>query len=86
MSWYRPTFRSPLYPWVQIVGIIGGLALLAYMGILALIAVPLFAVCSLIWYWFYVRKRTQRSGVLQKLGKRQDFWMPQGFAVGLRAR
>lgn len=28
MRWYRPDFRSPAYPWVQVAGIVGGLVLL----------------------------------------------------------
>ena len=33
VRWYQPTFRSPLYPWIQIVGIVVCLILLFFIGI-----------------------------------------------------
>ena len=31
-QWYKPTFKSPLYPYVQIFGILSGIVLLAFLG------------------------------------------------------
>jgi len=36
-DWYQPTYQSPLYPYVQIFGIIAGGTLVALMGIKAVI-------------------------------------------------
>ena len=36
-EWYQPTFKSPLYPYVQIFGIIAGGILVALMGSKAII-------------------------------------------------
>ena len=33
VAWYTPTYRSPLYPWVQIFGIIAEGVLLMTMGV-----------------------------------------------------
>ena len=30
--WYKPTFKSPLFPWVQVIGTIAGGALILIMG------------------------------------------------------
>ena len=38
-QWYNPSFRSPLYPYVQLFGIFSGIVLLAYLGIMPLISV-----------------------------------------------
>ena len=31
-GWYKPTFKSPLYPWVQVIGTIAGGVLIFIMG------------------------------------------------------
>ena len=38
-QWYKPSFRSPLYPYVQIFGILSGIVLLTYLGIMPLLSV-----------------------------------------------
>ena len=38
-QWYKPTFKSPLYPYVQIFGILSGIVLLAYLGIMPVVSV-----------------------------------------------
>ena len=32
-QWYKPTFKSPMYPYVQIFGILSGIVLLAFLGL-----------------------------------------------------
>jgi len=34
-QWYRPSYKSPLYPWIQIFGILSGIFLLIVLGVLA---------------------------------------------------
>lgn len=61
---YRPKFRSPLYPWIQIAGIIGYGFLLIEMGKVPLFITGIFIMCSLIWYFIYARKRVDRRAAL----------------------
>ena len=62
-QWYRPSFRSPLYPYVQLFGIFSGIVLLAFLGIMPLISV--FGVFVLGFLIFLVYGRTSdRSGVI----------------------
>ncbi len=61
---YQPTFRSPLYPWIQILGIIGELFLLSMMGGTPLLIVGIFIVCAWGWYWFYARGKTKSEYAL----------------------
>ena len=56
---YRPSFKSPLYPWVQIAGIIASLVLIAAMGLLQLVLASSFVLGSLGWYAFYGRRTSQ---------------------------
>jgi len=61
---YRPTFRAPLYPWLQVAGIIGFALLLVEMGVEAFLISSLLAVGGFCLYWFYGRARVQRESAL----------------------
>jgi len=60
---YEPEFTSPLYPWVQLFGVVSGLLLLAQMGTVALVGAVLIVAGSVAWYALYVRPRVRREGV-----------------------
>ncbi|WP_255198340.1 amino acid permease [Halorarius litoreus] len=59
---YEPTFRSPLYPWVQVFGIVAGLALLTQMGVVPLVGAAVITIAGLGWYLGYGRKRIDHEG------------------------
>ncbi len=67
---YKPVFKSPGYPWIQILGIAGMLVLLAKLGQSALAASLLVMVGGTIWYFIYSRKRVQREYALLHLTAR----------------
>lgn len=67
---YKPEFRSPGYPWIQLLGIAGMLVLLAKLGLSALIASLLVIVGGTIWYFIYSRKRVKREYALLNLAAR----------------
>jgi len=71
-QWYKPAFRTPFYPWVQIAGIIGGLGLLGMMGLLALYAMGAMTLLGTLLYVAYGRRRADRVGLYGRLGPRQD--------------
>ncbi len=58
LDWYRPPFKSPLYPWVQIFGIVAPLVLLSQMGVLPTVGAVLIVVGGVTWYRFFARSRT----------------------------
>jgi amino acid transporter len=60
---YDPEFTSPLYPWIQIFGVITGFVLLTQMGTVALAGAVVITVGSVGWYLAYVRPRVRRDGV-----------------------
>ena len=66
-QWYNPSFRSPLYPFVQLFGIISGIILLGYLGIMPLISVIGVFVLGFIIFLMYGSK-TDRSGVISSYG------------------
>ena len=59
---YEPSFRAPLYPWVQVFGVLTGLALLAQMGLIPLLGAGAIIVAGLVWYLVYARSRVEREG------------------------
>jgi len=61
---YRPKFRSPLYPYLQILGILVGFFLLIEMGTLIVFMTTVFLLSGLIWYRVYAQKRAARSSAL----------------------
>jgi basic amino acid/polyamine antiporter, APA family len=67
---YRPKFRSPLYPWIQIIGILGSGFLIFKMGYTALMSSFILVVGGFCAYWFYGRIRTNREYALLHLVER----------------
>ncbi|MFO7936029.1 MAG: amino acid permease [Kiritimatiellia bacterium] len=67
---YQPKFRSPFYPWIQIAGSIGCLALLVGMGWQAVAGCLLLIGVSLFFYWFYGRIRTNQEYALMHIIER----------------
>jgi APA family basic amino acid/polyamine antiporter len=67
VRWYKPTFKSPLYPWVQVAGIAGGVWLLYGLGLMAVIGVSLAVIIGTIWYFVYVRRHVDRKSLFQML-------------------
>ena len=60
-SWYRPVFRSPFYPWVQIVGIVGSLLLLTQLGLVSILGSIGIVVIGVGWYRLFGRSRASHE-------------------------
>jgi len=61
LRYYRPSFRSPFYPWIQIVGIIGYSLLIFEMGVVPLVFIGCFILAGFLWYWFFARDKIWRE-------------------------
>ncbi len=72
---YDPGFRSPLYPWMQLVGIFFPIFLVAEMGWLPVLFSFGVIALSVGWYNYYARGRLGRTGaifhVFERLGRRR---------------
>ena len=64
---YKPRFKSPLYPWVQLVGIFGCWLLVVNMGKEALFIGSFLFAIGLAVFWFYGRLRTKKDFALLHL-------------------
>lgn len=73
IDYYRPGYKSPLYPWMQIAGVGVPLWLIAEMGWMAMLFTALVVLACIGWYLGYGRKRVSRGGailhVFERLGR-----------------
>ncbi len=67
---YRPAFRAPLYPWLQIGGILGLGFVLSEIGIDAYLISAVLILVGFLSYWFYGRKRVRQESALLHLIER----------------
>ncbi|MGM0545489.1 MAG: amino acid permease [Bacteroidota bacterium] len=72
---YDPGFHAPLYPWLQIAGMLISTLLIIEMGILAIAFTGLMTVACVGWYFYYAYARVQRQGAIYhvhaRLGERR---------------
>ncbi|PKL83614.1 MAG: amino acid permease [Ignavibacteriae bacterium HGW-Ignavibacteriae-3] len=72
---YDPGYRSPLYPWMQIFGIISSIWLIFQIGWLSIVFSLILVVLSVVWYWVYVRGKVVRTGaiyhIFERLGRQR---------------
>lgn len=59
---YESEFHAPFYPWVQAVGVVGGLVLLTQMGTVPLLGAVCITAGGVAWYYVYARDRVDREG------------------------
>lgn len=67
---YRPTFRAPLYPWLQAAGVIGFILLVIRMGSEAVTAAAALVLGGLFFFVVYGRRRNNREHALLHLVER----------------
>ena len=61
---YKPGFKTPLYPWMPIAGIIIGFWLILEMGALAIGFTGMLTIACALWYNFYASRRVERRGAV----------------------
>ena len=81
-QWYKPTFKSPLYPYVQIFGILSGIVLLAYLGIMPVISVFGVVILGFLIFLVYGSK-SERSGIASSYGVLSFFRKEKGVKMPL---
>ena len=73
---YDPGYRSPFYPWLQILGILLPFWLIVQMGVLPSLFTAGLIMFGAVWYSYYARDRVQREGaiyhVFERLGRQRD--------------
>ncbi len=72
VQWYKPRYKSPFYPWVQMFGILSLILLLTSMKSVVVSGIVGISIPGFLIYIFYARKRTKRKGVVGIHGARKD--------------
>lgn len=68
---YDPGFRSPFYPWIQVIGILISVVLIPEMGLLSSIFAMGLVATGVVWHNLYVRPRViPRVGAVAKMAER----------------
>ena len=72
---YKPGFKAPLYPWLQIAGIIISLWLISEIGFLAIAFTAALLIGCVAWYRYYTSGNLERRGAIfhvhQRLGEQK---------------
>ena len=70
---YDPGFKSPFYPWMQLVGIGAAVFLIFKMGLLAISFSAGLIVLAILWYRYFAYGKVQRQGavyhIFERLGR-----------------
>ncbi len=61
VSWYRPRFRTPFYPWMQLAGIGAAVLLLTQMGWVPIVGASGIIAGGILWYRVFGRSRASRE-------------------------
>ncbi|MFQ6036696.1 MAG: amino acid permease, partial [Sedimentisphaerales bacterium] len=67
---YRPSFKSPLYPYIHIFAIVAYGALIVDMGRIPLIITAIFIGLSAAWFGLYVSRRVSRASAVMHVVER----------------
>jgi len=81
---YDPGFRSPLYPWLQIFGVVFPFFLIAEMGWLSVLNTLGACALGAGWYYYFARGRVVRDGAIYHLFARLGRRRFDGLDVELR--
>jgi amino acid transporter/mannitol/fructose-specific phosphotransferase system IIA component (Ntr-type) len=71
---YAPGYRSPLYPWMQVTGIVIPAFLISEMGTLAIVFTGVVVLVGVGWYFYYARSVPREGAIFHlfaRLGKQR---------------
>lgn len=87
---YDPGFNSPLYPWIQIAGMILSAVLILEMGLLAILFTVVVSIFAVGWFYYYAYGKIEREGAIfhvhARLGKRKDYGLEREMRTILREK
>ncbi len=67
---YKPGYKAPFYPWLQIIGILISFWLIIEMGILAIAFTGMVTIGCVLWYHFYASGNLERRGAIFHIHER----------------
>lgn len=73
-QWYNPSYKSPLYPFLQLFGVFSGFILLVFLGWMPFFAILVVSALGVFLY-FFIGKDATRTGVLRNYGHRPALFL-----------
>ena len=73
-QWYNPSYKSPLYPFLQLFGVFSGCILLVFLGWMPFFAILVVSALGVFLY-FFIGKDATRTGVLRNYGHRPALFL-----------
>ncbi len=67
---YKPGYKAPFYPWLQITGILISFWLIIEMGIIAIAFTGMVVIGCVLWYQFYASGNLERRGAIFHIHER----------------
>ncbi|HEX6983241.1 MAG TPA: amino acid permease [Balneolaceae bacterium] len=87
---YDPKFKSPLYPWMPIAGMVFSAYLIIEIGFLSIFFTLIVSVFAVGWYYYYAYDKIDREGAIfhihARLGKRKDYGLEREMRGILREK
>jgi len=77
-QWYQPNFRMPFYPILPAFGLVTCLAMIVWLGTVAIAGCLALFVIGMAWFFIYGRRHVDHQGLIQQLWKRPDLLPPAG--------
>ena len=70
LEWYDPDFESPLYPWLQLFGIVSGVFIITRMDLPQILGAIGIVIFGFVWYRWYASDRVDREGIAVDAARR----------------
>jgi amino acid transporter/nucleotide-binding universal stress UspA family protein len=77
-DWYRPSYRAPGFPFVQLIAAAACLTIIYYSGFLPMIAIVVLIAVSLLWYFFVARTNID---IVHSVPQLKERWSSIGLAA-----
>lgn len=61
---YDPGYKAPFYPWLQVIGVLAPMVLIAQMGLMPTLFSAGLILVGVIWYVYYAQNRVDRAGAI----------------------
>ncbi len=67
---YRPMYKAPLFPWLQIIGMVVYITMIVEMGRIPLLITLGFLAISIVWYFTYSKRNYVRNSAIITIAER----------------
>ncbi|MDZ7690571.1 MAG: amino acid permease [Balneolaceae bacterium] len=81
---YDPGYISPLYPWLQMVGMLTSGLLIFEMGLISILFTVAVTIFSVAWYYYYAYGKIDRQGAIYHVHERLGQYKDRGLEHEMR--